>query len=43
VTADGAKQIYAAALAALMADKDVFFNFSDATTDCFVNRIQVLK
>jgi len=43
MTSEGAKQIYAAALAALLADKNVHFTFSDLTTDCFINRLQLLK
>lgn len=43
MTVEGAKQIYAAALFALAAEKVVWFVFDDATGDCYVNRLMVTK
>lgn len=43
VTADAAKQMYAAALVALATDLFVFVVYDDATSSCFINRLQVYK
>ena len=43
VTDEGAKKIYAAALAALAADKTVQVAFDNATSACYINRLIVLK
>jgi len=43
MTDEGAKKLYAAALAALAADKTVQVAFDNATSNCYVNRLLVLR
>lgn len=42
MTAEGAKKIYSAALAALLTRSVVQVAFDDATTACFINRLVVV-
>lgn len=43
MTDEGTKKLYAAALMALATDKAVMVAFDDATSDCYVNRLIVMK
>ncbi len=43
MTDEGAKKIYAAALLALATDKAVQIAFDDATTNCYINRLSVVR
>lgn len=42
VTAEGADKMYAAALTAASSGKTVNINFDDATSGCYVNRLEVI-
>lgn len=43
MTDEGARKLYAAALAAFATDKTVQVAFDNATSDCYVNRLIVVK
>jgi len=41
VTAEGINKMYAAALTALVAKKTIYIVYDDATTSCYINRLQI--
>lgn len=43
MTTEGARQIYAATLTALATDMPLFVVFDNATSDCYISRVQISK
>jgi hypothetical protein len=43
MTVEGAKKLYAAAMMAMAMDKTVQVAFDDSTSNCYVNRLLVIK